>query len=79
MGNESFICGSCVTATIENDIVINIDVLNSAAIKAPDDEGAEDATVSAVTCRNNSVLIDAGAAISIGSRSYRTSAFGARS
>ena len=67
LGNESIICGSCTGATIENNLIVNLgQSMNSAAIKAPDNEGAGDALVSAIVARNNSILIDAGAAISIG-------------
>jgi len=69
VGNESIVCGSCINATIENNVVVNLQNITDVAIKVPDDEATAapaDFTSDQVRVRNNSVLLDNGTGIFVG-------------
>lgn len=69
VGNESIICGSCIDATIENNVAYNFQNVNDVMIKVPDDEATAapaDFLSDQVRVRNNSVAADRGTGIFLG-------------
>lgn len=66
VGNASIVAGSWVGGLIENNVLINRQGNTDKAIDIPDNEGVEDTPTTGVIVRNNSILIDAGIGIRLG-------------
>lgn len=66
VGNASIVAGSWNGGTIQNNAIVNKQGVNDLAIDVPDDENPEDAKTTNVIVRSNSLLLDGGTAVKLG-------------